>query len=252
LEGASIEPIGGCNETGTWPATAEAPPAEASAARRRLLEVEGEGGPSCLPWEQRVDNCRCGHTGPVCGVCKEGWALAGDLCVQCTVSEAFVNWPRARLAGFLFIMFFIFMVLSIALLWDELLYALARKAMPEAVSRLRSLSSPKAKGAEAPTLVTRLSRLVAVIGFCQCVPCGCGLCGLAIHSRAQAAAHDDDREPANYILIQEAHRAAVAAHFPQTHRCALSASLSDARPSNNPPPGDLEFFNFSFLTCVRS
>lgn len=161
---------------------AGAPPAEASAARRRLLEVEGEGGSSCLPWEQRVDNCRCGHTGPVCGVCKEGWALAGDLCVQCTASEAFVNWPRARLAGFLFIMFFIFLVLSIALLWDELLFALALKSMPEAVGRLRSLASVKGKGAETPTLMTRLSRLAAVIGFCQCVPCEGGLGGLEIHS----------------------------------------------------------------------
>ena len=99
-----------------------------STAESRRRRLTGE--------EARIDNCREGHTGPVCGVCKDGYSLVEDLCEPCAPSDSFSSWPRARLAGFLFAVFFCFLVVSVGLLWKDIIV----HVFPSVLTRLKSIS----------------------------------------------------------------------------------------------------------------
>jgi hypothetical protein len=84
-----------------------------------FYECEGERCEEETP-ETVYNNCREGHVGPLCSLCDDGWALAGELCIPCTPNQAYTNWPRARLSGFLFAVFFLVFVLSLGVLLQPL------------------------------------------------------------------------------------------------------------------------------------
>ena len=69
----------------------------------------------CLEEEEvtNVTNCREGHTGLVCGECLEGWTIQGEFCGLCPPDSAFTQWPRAKLAGIVFISGFLFLASSL-------------------------------------------------------------------------------------------------------------------------------------------
>ncbi len=48
-------------------------------------------------------NCRTGHTGPLCSVCKHGYAYQGLYCESCADGLRFEDWSTAKKAGLLFL-----------------------------------------------------------------------------------------------------------------------------------------------------
>jgi len=46
-------------------------------------------------------NCREGRDGPVCSICKAGYAMVSDNCILCSANQAYTSWPRTRLYGFM-------------------------------------------------------------------------------------------------------------------------------------------------------
>jgi hypothetical protein len=121
--------------------------APSEAARRRQL-LSGAANATL-----RSANCREGHTGAVCAVCAPGWSLAGEFCAACPPGEAFTSWSRDQLGGFLFAMFFIFLVGSLAVLLKPLLKAHAAELLPPRVgARLRRMSTRLSGSAAAAVL----------------------------------------------------------------------------------------------------
>lgn len=51
--------------------------------------------------ETQFANCREGLDGPVCSICKPGYAMVSDNCIPCSANQAYTAWPRSRLYGFM-------------------------------------------------------------------------------------------------------------------------------------------------------
>lgn len=47
-----------------------------------------------VPAQRRTAGAACaeGFTGPLCGVCAQGWSFQGPECVRCRPEEAFLSW----------------------------------------------------------------------------------------------------------------------------------------------------------------
>ena len=53
-----------------------------------------------VPQNAEEENCEWGRTGITCGVCMDGFALQGELCLPCKADAAFSKWPQASQGGF--------------------------------------------------------------------------------------------------------------------------------------------------------
>jgi hypothetical protein len=62
---------------------------------------------------------------------------------------------------------FAVLVVSVLLLWDELLFGVAVIKMPGLVDRVRSLQKQKSSGSSHNVVVSYISTLVAVAFYCQ-------------------------------------------------------------------------------------
>ena len=79
------------------------------------------------------DNCRDGYSGPVCSLCLEGFAMVSDVCIPCSPSQAYTAWPRSRLYGFMFAVFFLFFILSLAVFLKPLLRSYGAALVPRVI-----------------------------------------------------------------------------------------------------------------------
>ena len=114
-------------------------------------------------------NCREGHTGPVCAICQTGWSYAGPVCERCPENEAFTHWSQARIGGFLFGVFFIFLVASVIVLLKPLLQEHAEDILSARLSvRLKSITGRLSfTAAQRPAALKSAAKAKLIYEYCS-------------------------------------------------------------------------------------
>jgi hypothetical protein len=84
-----------------------------TAAARRLAETSCDAPADA--------NCRCGHTGTLCGSCAPGWARAGQFCERCPDGSALAENAHGLLGGVVFIAVVLFLTSSFAFILSPVL-----------------------------------------------------------------------------------------------------------------------------------
>ena len=109
-------------------------------------------------------NCHEGHTGLLCGECLPGWAMA-DFCIKCPHDAAFAQWPKARLAGVMFIAFFLFSLVTVTFILADVIQP-GRKVARLLNHEAATDSSDETKG-EKPQRSRFLRAVIKRYKFCQ-------------------------------------------------------------------------------------
>jgi hypothetical protein len=106
------------------------------------------------PAAQRGFKCRAGHTGHLCAVCDEGYAMQGIYCGQCAPGQRFDEWSAARKGGLLFVGIFLLLAAVFLLFFLPLCprcEAALEAAMQPAVERMERALGTITGGSRAPS-----------------------------------------------------------------------------------------------------